>query len=267
MKFRPCIDIHNGKVKQIVGGSLKDQGDQADTNYESRQGAAYYAKLYRRDHLTGGHIILLNPASSPYYEETRAQALAALSAYPGGLQIGGGITAEKAGEYLAAGASHVIVTSYVFQNGNINWEHLKRLTDAVGREHVVLDLSCRRKPDGEYYIVTDRWQKFTDVRVSEEVMETLAEYCDEFLIHGVDVEGRSAGAPEELVRLLAAHRIRKITYAGGIGSMEDLKRFEECSGGRLDFTIGSALDIFGGTISYAALVQRESECEQDKKSL
>ena len=156
MRFRPCIDIHNGKVKQIVGGTLRDEGDQASTNFASELGASYYAELYRRDRLRGGHIILLNPAGSRYYEETKAQAVEALAAYPYGMQIGGGITAENARDFLDAGASHVIVTSYVFKNGIFNRENLEKLNSAVGREHIVLDLSCRKR-DGAYYVVTDRW--------------------------------------------------------------------------------------------------------------
>ena len=105
MEFRPCIDIHNGKVKQIVGGSLKDLGDRAQENFVSEQDAAFYAKLYQKNSLKGGHIILLNASDSPYYEATKEQALSGLRVYPGGLQVGGGITAENAAEYLAAGAS------------------------------------------------------------------------------------------------------------------------------------------------------------------
>ena len=161
MKFRPCIDIHNGQVKQIVGGSLKDQGDQAAENFVSEQDAAFYAGLYKKAGLKGGHVILLNGKDSPYYEATREQAVLALSGYPGGLQIGGGICPENAAEYLNAGASHVIVTSYVFKNGVISWENLTKIRDVVGKERLVLDLSCRKR-DGEYYIVTDRWQKFTE---------------------------------------------------------------------------------------------------------
>ncbi|MDD2980209.1 MAG: phosphoribosylformimino-5-aminoimidazole carboxamide ribotide isomerase [Hespellia sp.] len=249
MKFRPCIDIHNGAVKQIVGGSLKDQGNQAETNFASELGADYYAKLYQKDGLSGGHIILLNPASSEYYEATKAQAMSALAAYPEGLQIGGGITAENAFEYIAAGASHVIVTSYVFQDGRIQWENLKKLVTAVGKEHVVLDLSCRKK-DGDYYIVTNRWQTFTEVKLCAQVLDELADYCDEFLVHGVDVEGKSSGVELDLVKLLSDWGGIRITYAGGIGSMKDLKQFEETCGGKLDFTIGSALDLFGGKIPY-----------------
>ena len=248
MKFRPCIDIHNGKVKQIVGGSLLDQGDQAKENFISNQGADYFAELYKKDGLTGGHVILLNPVSSEYYQKTKAQALKALETYPGGLQIGGGITAENAQEYMDAGASHVIVTSYVFQNGEINWDHLEKLSNTVGKAHVVLDLSCRKK-DGKYYIVTDRWQKFTNVELDMAIMERLSGYCDEFLIHGVDVEGKASGIEKELIEILKKSEI-PVTYAGGIGSLEDLESIREIGNGKVDFTIGSALDLFGGKIPY-----------------
>ena len=249
MKFRPCIDIHNGKVKQIVGGSLRDQGNQATENFASEFGADYYAEKYRKDGLKGGHIILLNPCTSEYYGATKGQALQALAAYPNGMQIGGGITAENAAEYLQAGASHVVVTSYVFKDGEIHWDNLKKLTEAVGKEHVVLDLSCRAK-DGKYYVVTDRWQTFTNVEVCETTLDQLETYCDEFLVHGVDVEGKASGVEKELVKILSMWNKIPITYAGGIGSKADLMEFEKISEGKLDFTIGSALDLFGGEISY-----------------
>ena len=249
MRFRPCIDIHNGKVKQIVGGSLRDSGDMAEENFCSEQDAAFYAERYQRDGLKGGHIILLNPPSSQYYSTSRNQALEALGTYPGGLQIGGGVTADNAAGYIEAGASHVIVTSYVFRDGEILWEHLEKLRKAVGNEHIVLDLSCRRK-DGAYYIVTDRWQTFTRIRINDAILRELAGYCDEFLVHGVDAEGKASGAEEELVRILSGFGEIPVTYAGGIGSMEELEQFRKISGGKLDFTIGSALDLFGGTIAY-----------------
>lgn len=249
MKFRPCIDIHNGKVKQIVGGSLKDSGDQARENFASEYDSTYYANLYKKDGLTGGHIILLNPVSSEYYGATREQALQALRAYPGGMQVGGGITAENAAEYIRAGASHVIVTSYIFRDGEILWENLNQLTKAVGREHIVIDLSCRKKEDG-YYIVTNRWQTFTQMKVCREILEMLSDYCDEFLVHGVDAEGKSSGVEEELVAILSGYEGHPVTYAGGIGSMEDLERFAKISEEKLDFTIGSALDLFGGNLPY-----------------
>lgn len=249
MRFRPCIDIHNGKVKQIVGGSLRDRGDMALTNFASDYNADFYAELYKRDGLTGGHVILLNAKTSEYYEATKAQAMSALRTYRGGLQIGGGITADNAAEYLKAGASHVVVTSYVFKDGEIHWPNLKKLVAAVGREHVVLDLSCRKK-DEKYYAVTDRWQTFTNVEVNSQLLDDMAEYCDEFLVHGVDVEGKSSGVELELVKILAEWDRIPITYAGGIGSLKDLQEFEEACGGKLDFTIGSALDLFGGSIPY-----------------
>lgn len=249
MRFRPCIDIHNGTVKQIVGGSLKDEENQAVENYSAAQNAEYFAHLYRKDGLKGGHVILLNPPSSEYYEQTRRQALKALEEYPGGLQIGGGITAENAGAYIEAGASHVIVTSYVFKDGEIHWNRMEQLCRTVGKEHVVIDLSCRKKEDG-YYIVTNRWQTFTNVKLTCEILDKIAGYCGEFLVHGVDVEGKASGVEDGLVKLLSTRQKIPTTYAGGIGSLEDLEHFRKISGGQLDFTIGSALDLFGGKIPY-----------------
>lgn len=249
MRFRPCIDIHNGKVKQIVGGSLRDQGDQAQENFVAEQDAPFFARLYQSRGIRGGHIILLNPAGSPYYEATRQQALEALKAYPGGMQIGGGIREDNAESFLDAGASHVIVTSYVFKNGVINWENLEKLERAVGKEHLVLDLSCRKK-DGLYYIVTDRWQKFTEHVVNEETLNLLAPYCSEFLIHAVDVEGKASGIEEELASMLGVWDGIPITYAGGVGSLDDVELLKKLGNRRLDVTIGSALDIFGGTIPF-----------------
>jgi len=260
MKFRPCIDIHNGKVKQLVGGSLKDQGDQATENFVASKGGAYYANMYKEDGLRGGHIIILNHKDSEYYEATRAQAIDALKAYPLGMQIGGGINNENARDYIEAGASHVIVTSFVFKDGAVNMDNLTKLVEAVGREHIVLDLSCRRKDD-RFYIVTDRWQNFTDVELNEDTLEQYSKYCDEFLIHGVDVEGKGSGMDEELVRILATWKKdnldgNEITYAGGISSLKDIERFEELCEGSIDFTIGSALDMFGGSLSYADIVKK-----------
>lgn len=249
MRFRPCIDIHNGKVKQIVGGSLQDQGDQAQENYVAEQDAPFFARLYQSRGIRGGHIILLNPATSPYYEVTRQQAIEALKAYPGGMQIGGGIREDNAESFLDAGASHVIVTSYVFKNGVINWENLEKLERAVGREHLVLDLSCRKK-DGQYYIVTDRWQKFTDECVTEELLDRLQGYADEFLIHAVDVEGKASGIECGLVELLGNWNKIPVTYAGGIGNFENLKELSEYGKHHLNYTIGSALDLFGGSMKF-----------------
>ena len=200
MEFRPCIDIHNGKVKQIVGGSLKDEGNQAKENFVAEQDAAYFAEFYKKDKIRGGHIILLNPSDSSYYKETKRQALLALHTYPGGMQVGGGIHAENAKEFIEAGASHVIVTSYVFKDGKVNYNNLEKILAAVGKEHLVLDLSCRKK-DGDYYIVTDRWQKFTEEKITPELLDKLKEYADEFLVHAVDVEGKASGIEVPLAEM------------------------------------------------------------------
>ena len=254
MEFRPCIDIHNGKVKQIVGGSLKDAGNQAVENFVSTQDAAFYADLYKKEGIRGGHIILLNAKDSEFYEATRAQALLALQEYPDGLQIGGGITAENAAEFLEAGASHVIVTSYVFKDGKIHYDRLEKLKAAVGKEHLVLDLSCRKR-DGKYYIVTDRWQNFTDEEVTLSLLDQLKDYCDEFLIHAVDVEGKASGIEEELAAMLGSWGRIPITYAGGVVSFEDLRKLKELGKNRLNVTIGSALDLFGGPMVYEAVLE------------
>lgn len=249
MRFRPCIDIHNGKVKQIVGGSLKDQGDEAFENFVANQDAAFFARLYREKGLTGGHVILLNPPASEYYEETRVQATAALQTYSGGLQIGGGINPSNAEAFLNAGASHVIVTSYVFQEGRFKEERLKEMLHAVGRKRLVLDLSCRKKNES-YYIVTDRWQNYTDVILNSDTLEMLSESCDEFLIHAVDVEGKAQGIEEELVELLGEKCPVPVTYAGGIHNFQDLEILKKLGKEKVDFTIGSALDLFGGTMKF-----------------
>lgn len=253
MKFRPCIDIHNGKVKQVVGSTIVDKGDRAKENFVSENGAAYYADMYKNDGLTGGHIILLNHKDSDYYEATKAQAVEALDAFKGGMQIGGGINSDNAEYYLNRGASHVIVTSYVFSGGRIDYDNLKKIYSVTGREHLVLDLSCRKK-GGEYYIVTDRWQKFTDVAVTKDILEELSEYCSEFLIHAVDVEGKNSGVEKQLTKMLGENYTIPVTYAGGIRGMEDIEIIKEYGSGRIDFTIGSALDIFGGALKYREIV-------------
>ena len=253
MEFRPCIDIHNGRVKQIVGGSLKDKGNQAEENFVSKMDGAFYANMYKKAGIRGGHIILLNPVTSEYYEATRAQALLALHSYPGGLQIGGGITADNAAQFIEAGASHVIVTSYVFNNGRIDYNNLEKLVDAVGKSHLVLDLSCRKKDDS-YYIVTDRWQKFTDEVITAELLDELSQYCDEFLIHAVDVEGKAGGIEKELVSLLGAWGKIPLTYAGGVHSFEDLRLIKELGHNRVNVTIGSALDLFGGSMKFEDVI-------------
>lgn len=254
MKFRPCIDIHNGKVKQIVGGSLLDKGDYAQDNFVSEKDGDFYAKLYKDAGLEGGHIILLNPAGSQYYEEDVRQACLALSAYPGGLQIGGGMTAENAAFFLEQGASHIIVTSYVFKDGKINYENLEKIVAVTGKKHLVLDLSCRKKGE-DYYIVTDRWQKFTDVKLTEDVLSELADYCDEFLVHAVDVEGKAGGIEEDIAALLGNWDGISVTYAGGVSSFEDLRKLKELGRNKVDVTIGSTLDLFGGEMPFSKVLE------------
>ena len=207
MKFRPCVDIHNGQVKQIVGDSLRDEGDVAIDNFVSEHSAGYYAALFQRKNLTGGHIVLLNTVDSPQYEATKRQALEALSVWPGGMQVGGGVTADNAESWIKAGASHVVVTTYAFTGGKINYEHLEALRSAVGKEHVVLDVSCKKREKGSnhYFIVTDRWQNMSDVELNRETLETLSEYCDEYLIHAADVAGRQRGIEAGVVEILGEY--------------------------------------------------------------
>ncbi|XP_058750144.1 1-(5-phosphoribosyl)-5-[(5-phosphoribosylamino)methylideneamino] imidazole-4-carboxamide isomerase, chloroplastic-like [Vicia villosa] len=252
VQFRPCIDIHKGKVKQIVGSTLKDlKGDDGldpVTNFESDKSAAEYARLYKEDGLKGGHVIMLG--ADPL---SRAASLEALHAYPGGLQVGGGINSDNCLSYIEEGASHVIVTSYVFNNGQMDLERLKDLVRIVGKERLVLDLSCRKK-EGKYAIVTDRWQKFSDVSLDAEVMQFLANFADEFLVHGVDVEGKKLGIDEELVALLGNYSPIPVTYAGGVTVMDDLERIKTAGMENVDVTVGSALDIFGGNLAYKDVV-------------
>lgn len=249
MEFRPCIDVHNGKVKQIVGGTLRDQGDQAAENFVAEKDADHYAAIYRDAGIKGGHVILLNKVGSEHYEATLAQAKLALAAYPGGLQVGGGIGAENAKEFLSAGASHVIVTSYVFQNGEILYDRIRELNKLIGRERLVLDVSCRRVGD-DYYVVTDRWQKITREKVTIELLDKLAKHCDEFLIHAVDVEGKNGGIEMSLARMLGNYDGIPVTYAGGVHEYEDVVALGKLGRGRLNVTVGSALDLFGGKLSW-----------------
>ncbi len=238
MQFRPCIDLHDGRVKQIVGSSLGEDQSSLHTNFSSELPPSYYAELYRRDNLQGGHIIMLGPGN----EEAAAEALAA---WPGGMQVGGGINATNAREWLSRGASHVIVTSHVFHDGQLDFKRLQALVDLVGKERLVLDLSCRWQGDG-YYVVTDRWQKFTKLKISPETLEELSRSCDEFLVHAVDVEGKCMGIDTRLLDLLSVSVPVPTTYAGGVASFADLDLIRTSGRGRIDVTVGSALDIFGG---------------------
>ncbi len=252
MKFRPCIDLHHGKVVQIVGGSLNEQNQASmRTNFVSEKEPADYARLYRDAGLSGGHVIALGAGN----EEA---ALAALRAWPGGMQYGGGVNPANASMFLDAGASHVIVTSYVFSAGHIDYSKLAQLVKAVGRERLVLDLSCRKR-DGHYYVVTERWQQFTDEKVDLDLLKKLARSCAEFLVHGVDVEGLRQGIQEDLIVLLSQHTPCPITYAGGVHHLADLDLVKKLGRGRVDLTIGSALDIFGGEVPFSAVLDWQAK--------
>lgn len=266
MRIRPCIDIHNGRVKQIVGSTLRDSGERsegtAQENFVADRDASYYASVYRDKGLTGGHIILLNSVREDAYRDDIAQARLALETFPGGMQAGGGITPETAGSFLDLGASHVIVTSYVFKEGRLNEAALSKMIGAVGREKLVLDLSCRRREDGKYFVVTDRWQKFTDLEITPSVLERLSGCCDEFLIHAADVEGRRSGIEERLVDLLGSWQKETgfpVTYAGGVHSLKDLELIRDLSGGVMDVTVGSALKLFGGDLELDDLISASGQ--------
>ncbi len=254
MRFRPCIDIHNGKVKQIVGGSLKDEGNLAKENFVSEQDAAFFADLYNKKGLSGGHIIILNSSDSPFYKASYDQAISALNRTPGKLQIGGGINSHNAEEFLYAGASQVIVTSFVFSNGKVHYDNLKELVNVTGKDRLVLDLSCK-KHDGKYFIVTDRWQNMTDVEVNKETLDNMSDYCSEILVHAVDVEGKQSGIEEDIAKLLGEWGKLPVTYAGGVHTLDDIKLLKKCGRDRLDVTVGSALDIFGGNLSLDEIIE------------
>ncbi|MCF0224182.1 MAG: phosphoribosylformimino-5-aminoimidazole carboxamide ribotide isomerase [Fibrobacter sp.] len=242
-KFRPCIDLHDGKVKQIVGSSLSDSGRGLKTNFESDRSPAYFAELYKKDCLTGGHVIMLGKGNEQAAKE-------ALATYKGGLQVGGGISASNAKEYIEAGASHVIVTSWIFPEGKLDRNRLDSLVGAVGKSRLVLDLSCKRtsqpKDKPRWNIATNRWQTLIDINISQETLADLAKYCDEFLIHAADVEGKQQGMDDELIQFLATNSPIPVTYAGGAKSLDDLTHCKQISDGKIDLTIGSALDLFGG---------------------
>jgi phosphoribosylformimino-5-aminoimidazole carboxamide ribotide isomerase len=235
--FRPCIDLHEGKVKQIVGGTL-GAPSALRTNFVSEQPAAWFAELYKRDGLTGGHVIMLGAGND-------SEARSALAAFPGGMHIGGGVNSTNARTWLEAGASQVIVTSWVFREGRVDWERLLELVKLIGKGKLVLDLSCRKRGEN-YFVVTDRWQKFTELIVNEETLQKFSAYCAEFLIHAVDVEGLCTGIDRELVVNLGKWTTIPVTYAGGANSISDLAEVTRLSAGKVDLTIGSALDIFGG---------------------
>lgn len=289
MKFRPCIDLHQGHVKQIVGSTLRDDTpvtttpttttspseaaaalsvpvSELKTNFTAEQPAQWFAELYQKDQLTGGHVIMLGSGNTE-------AAKAALAAYPDQLQVGGGINLDNAQEWINAGASHVIVTSFVFKDGEIHKERLQSLVNVIGKERLVLDLSCRRRPasqqqstpekvDDAFYVVTDKWQKYTNYPVNAETLQDLSQYCAEFLVHGVDVEGLQCGILPDLVTLLGQYSPIPVTYAGGVRSIEDLELVKNLGNDKVDCTVGSALDIFGGSLSYAKVVEWHTNQQQ-----
>lgn len=239
-RFRPCIDLHQGVVKQIVGGSLRDDGTRPVENFVSPNPPAWFAERFRDDFLTGGHVIKLGPGNDDAARE-------ALAAWPGGLQLGGGIDATNAASWLEAGAAQVIVTSALFAaDGTFLPDSLAALVSAVGAGRLVIDLSCRRTARG-WTVAMNRWQTLTTLDVTPESLKWLAGHCAEFLIHAVDVEGKCEGIDEALVSFLGEHSPVPMTYAGGIRHLDDLKRIDELSHGRVDGTVGSALDLFGGS--------------------
>lgn len=247
-KFRPCIDLHDGKVKQIVGGTLRDDGPGPRENFVSDESPASFAARYRADNLTGGHIIKLGNGNDEAARE-------ALAAWPGGMQLGGGINADNAQTWLDAGASHVIVTSWLFSpEGKFLPDRLATLVDHIGAQRLVIDLSCRRTATG-WTVAMNRWQTLTDLDVTPATLDRLAASCDEFLIHAADVEGLCGGIDQDLVKLLGGWAGRPMTYAGGVATMADVDLVDTLSHGHVDVTVGSALDIFGGKgVRYADLV-------------
>ncbi|KAF2733483.1 Phosphoribosylformimino-5-aminoimidazole carboxamide ribotide isomerase [Polyplosphaeria fusca] len=241
-RFRPCIDLHAGSVKQIVGGTLSTSSESSlKTNFTSEHPSAYYTKLYRDNELAGAHVIMLGPGND-------AAAKEALAAWPNGMQVGGGITEKNAAEWIDNGAEKVIITSYLFPNSTFSMERLQAVLSALDNDKskLVIDLSCRRK-DGSWFVATNKWQTITDFELNPDSIKLLEPHCSEFLIHAADVEGLQRGIDHELVSKLAEWCSIPVTYAGGGRNIDDLELVKSLSKGRVDLTIGSALDIFGGT--------------------
>ena len=248
MEFRPCIDLHDGKVKQIVGSSLKDSGE-ATTNFVSEHGAGYFADLYFNDGLRDGHVIMLGKGNEVAAKE-------ALSRHPGNLQLGGGVTPDNAKEWLDAGAGKIIVTSWLFSDGELDMERVKFISQCVSPERLVLDLSCLKAEDGRYHVACNRWQTVCQAVVDADSLGRLASFCAEYLVHAVSVEGKRGGIDQFLVEKLAKWSPIPVTYAGGIRNLEDVRLLHQAGEGRVNFTVGSALDIFGGNLPYAELVKK-----------
>jgi phosphoribosylformimino-5-aminoimidazole carboxamide ribotide isomerase len=250
--------LHEGKVKQIVGATLTGRPRDLRQHFVSPRPGAWFAQLYQRDGLRGGHVIMLGPGNETAARQT-------LAAYPGGLQVGGGVTLQTAAGWLDAGASHVIVTSWLFREGQLDWERLKALSAAVGKNRLVLDLSCRKR-GGDYFVVAERWQRFTEMKIEPAALARLAQWCDEFLIHAADVEGLCRGVDLELVEKLGRWSPLTATYAGGAKSLRDLEDVARAGAWRIHLTIGSALDIFGGSlIRYDDVVALDRKLEKERK--
>jgi len=249
-KFRPCIDLHDGLVKQVIGGTFAEDRDKAPIeNFVSERKSRHFAEMYRNDNLVGGHVIMLGSGN----EESASDAI---KEYPQGLQLGGGITPKNAAGWLDRGATHVIVTSYIFEGSFFSDERLSKMVKSVGKDRLVIDLSCRVCSEGGWKVAKDRWQTITNLPINHETLDKLSDSCSEFLIHAADVEGKCEGIDVELVKLLGSWGKIPLTYAGGVRSIEDLHKIDELSSGCLDVTVGSALDIFGGTgISYSECVE------------
>lgn len=245
--FRPCIDLHDGQVKQIVGGSLSADGSGLKTNFVSPHPPGHFAAMYRRDGLVGGHVIKLGAGNDP-------AAKAAISAWPDAFHVGGGIDLDNAQPWIEGGAAKIIVTSWLFPDGVFSEARLAALAQRVSRNRLVVDLSCRRRGE-HWFVATNRWQTLTDFAITEASLLALARHCSEFLIHAADVEGLCSGIDEALVAALGRWSTLPCTYAGGGKDIGDLQLVDRLSGGRIDLTFGSALDIFGGSqVRYADCV-------------
>ncbi|KAJ2971576.1 hypothetical protein NUW58_g9377 [Xylaria curta] len=193
----------------------------------------------------------------------------ALAAWPRHLQVGGGINDKNAALWIENGASKVIITSFLFPDGKFSQERLDAVLTALGgdKNKLVIDLSCRRQDDDRWFVAMDKWQTITDMEITqgefnifrfsmyhladeavcEESIRSLEPYCSEFLIHAADNEGLQKGVDERLVEKLAAWCAIPVTYAGGGRNLDDLELVKRLSHGRVDLTIGSALDCFGGS--------------------
>eukprot|EP00732_Lithocolla_globosa_P003157 Lithocolla_globosa_v1_NODE_2392_length_2024_cov_169.287963.p1 type:complete len:278 gc:universal NODE_2392_length_2024_cov_169.287963:618-1451(+) len=258
-KFRPCIDLHQGAVKQIVGGTLTASGESCTTNFVSSQKPAYFAELYRKHDLTGAHVIKLGPNNDVAAKE-------ALKAWPEGLQVGGGVNLDNCTEWLKAGASHVIVTSWLFVDDEFSFERLKELSEKIGKERLVVDLSCRKSKEGGWFVATNKWQTITKTQITKENLDLICQYCAEFLIHAADVEGLCKGIDRELVEVLGKWVSIPCTYAGGANNISDLQLVSDLTEGKVDLTFGSALDIFGGkTVKFDDCVAWNAKVKKNMK--